>query len=420
MKPAHFTTRALFEYLQMRESATVPEIANRLKVPTPTVTGILNRLIQRGLVSRCDEAVAGRRGRPRIAYRLRLPGVVAAFKWDGTQLAGALVDAELRTLAAETEDVLAVRSMPEAIAHIAAFLKRLAGRSAGGQTAGPVQGAVLNVNAVSIGGQTITSSVLPWANEHLGQALANALRLPVRLLTGQHVTQEYRKLPDPPPRSMCLLRAGDGVSAHMLDAGQYLAGRHSLAGELGHVTVDPSGILCGCGRRGCLETICSGPAISRRAVEDLRHGVRSELRLAELELLPPRDAMQHIWQAWERGDTFAHAMMDSVFDKLAWGLGLVVNLFDPDVILAGGYVFKDRPEWIGEVERRAQRWILHAAKRRTTLFPAQATLQDELIVAACGFHSQAVAGEVVIPQPAPKPKTHKAGPARRTQRRQFN
>jgi glucokinase len=191
------------------------------------------------------------------------------------------------------------------------------------------------------------------------------------------------------------------VSAHMIDSGQYLAGRHSLAGELGHVTVDPSGILCGCGRRGCLETICSGPAITRRAIDDLRHGVRSALRLAELEALPPRDAMQHIWQAWERGDTFAHAMMDAVFDQLAWGLGLVVNLFDPDVIVAGGYVLKDRPAWVSEIERRAQRWILHAAKRRTTLIPAQATLEDELRVAACGFHSQAIAGEFIVPQDEP-------------------
>ena len=40
-------------------------------------------------------------------------------------------------------------------------------------------------------------------------------------------------------------------------------------------------------------------------------------------------AIGHIWQAWECGDTFAHGIMDPVFDKLAWGLGLVVNLFDP-------------------------------------------------------------------------------------------
>jgi glucokinase len=184
----------------------------------------------------------------------------------------------------------------------------------------------------------------------------------------------------------------------MIDAGQCLTGRHSLAGELGHVIVEPGGALCGCGRRGCLETIGTGPAIYRRAIEGLRHGVVSELQLADLEPLAPRAAIGHIWQAWERGDTFAHAMMDPVFDKLAWGLGLVVNLFDPDVIIAGGYVLRDRPEWVTEIERRAQRWILHAAKRRTALLPARASLEDELRVAACEFHSQAIAGEIVMPQ----------------------
>jgi glucokinase len=391
----------------MRERPTVPEIANRLKMPMPTVTGILNRLAQRGLVGRTDP-VAGRRGRPRIGYRLRLPGVIAAFHVDGSQLAGGLFDQDLNALAIETFDVVGVQTLAAAMTEVTNLLRRLVERTDAGRAGKHIKGGVMSLNAVSIAGHSITSSVLPWANEQLGQALADALQMPVRLVTGQHVTQEYRKLPDPAPRSMCLLRAGDGVSAHMIDAGQSLTGRHSLAGELGHVTVDSNGSLCGCGRRGCLETICSGPAIFRRAVEELRHGVRSELRVEELETLPAREAIQHVWQAWQRGDTFTHAMMDPVFDKLAWGLGVVVNLFDPDVIVAGGYVLKDRPAWISEVERRAQRWILHAAKRRTSLVSAQATLEDELRVAACGFHSQAVAVETILPKdepPSPPPST---------------
>lgn len=404
MRSVHLTTRMLFEYLQMRETATVPEIASRLRVPAPTVTGILSRLGAKGLVSR-SEPLIGRRGRPRVTYRLRLPKAVAACHWDGTQLSGGLFDEGLTAHGVETIDLSGITALPQALEKIDRLITRLLGGA--GISRGQLPGLALSLNAVSIAGQTVTSSVVPWANETLGQALADRLGLPIRILLYSPIIAEYRKLPEPAPRSMCLLRAGDGVSAHAIEAGQRLQGRHSLAGELGHMTIEEGGPLCGCGRRGCLETRCSGPAIFKRALEDLRHGVTSELKASELELLSIRPAIERIWQAWQNGDTFAHALMDPVFDSLAWGLGLVVNLMDPDTIVAGGYVLKDRPDWIAEVQRRAQRWILHAAKRNTALVGAQATVEDELRVAACGFHPQAVPDELVVPQ-----KTNKIRSAR--------
>ena len=406
MRSIHLTTRVLFEYLQMRESATVPEIAARLRMASPTVTGLLTRLTQKGLVSR-SEPVIGRRGRPRTGYRLRLPGIVASCDWDGTQLSGALFDENLNALAIHTEDLLGLTSLAQALSRIDGLVNHLCNQRSLRRKQLP--GLALSLNAASIDGQTVTSSVIPWANEHLGQALADALQLPVRLLLNQMIIAEYAKLPDPAPRSMVLLRAGDGVSAHSIEASQRMRGRHFLAGELGHITVDQNGALCGCGRRGCLETICSGPAIYRRTIEDLRHGVTSELTLSEFEKLSPRAAMERIWQAWDAGDTFAHAVMDRVFDSLAWGVGLIVNLFDPDILVAGGYVLKDRPAWVLEVERRAQRWILHAPRRHTTLTPAQATREDEMRVVACGFHPHAIADELVLPQaPSERSKRRRA------------
>jgi glucokinase len=400
MTPTHLTSRILFEYLQMRDAATIPEIATRLQVPAPTITGLLSRLVARGLVSR-SEPLAGRRGRPRVTYRLRLPTMVPACHWDGTQLSGALFDQDMNARALSTIDLTGVDTLAAALKQIDRLLADVLDQS--GVRRDQLPGLALSLNAVSIAGQAVTSSVVPWANESLGQALADALRLPVRILLNAPIIAEYRKLPEPAPHSMCLLKAGDGVSAHAIEAGQRLLGRHSLAGELGHMTIEERGPLCGCGRRGCLETRCSGPSIHRRALEDLRQGVNSELRLLELEAMSPRDAIERIWQAWQNGDTFTHALMDPVFEALAWGFGVVVNLLDPDTIIAGGYVLKDHPQWIAEIERRAQRLILHAAKRQNLLAPAQATVEDELRVAACGFHPQAVPDELVMPK-APPPR----------------
>ena len=66
-------------------------------------------------------------------------------------------------------------------------------------------------------------------------------------------------------------------------------------------------------------------------------------------------------------------------------MGLVINLMDPDHVAISGYVLADKPQWIEEVVRRSQRWILHAARRRSVIVPARATLEDELVALACGF-----------------------------------
>ena len=80
--------------------------------------------------------------------------------------------------------------------------------------------------------------------------------------------------------------------------------------------------------------------------------------------------------------------MESIFDQLGWGLGLVVNLYDPQAIAAGGYVLADKPEWLDEIRRRAERWTLHAAKRDLPLQPGRATMEDILrVVGLLYFYS---------------------------------
>lgn len=57
---------------------------------------------------------------------------------------------------------------------------------------------------------------------------------------------------------------GHGVGSGIVLDGQLVRGAHGAAGEIGHVTVEPDGAVCGCGRRGCLETVLSAPAIRAR------------------------------------------------------------------------------------------------------------------------------------------------------------
>jgi len=380
--------KTVLSYLATRIQARLPDIVRAAGMPASTVVGSLARLEKKGLVARAGTQ-AGVRGRPMATFKIRLPGPIAACQFDGTQLVGTILDTDLHAVAFQKIDLEQVEHIDQAVELLRRLLVDL--EAASGLAREDLLGLALSINAVKVGNRTLMSSVLAWASDATPETFTTGLGLPVKLVTLPGVLAEYQTFSTEVPKSIVAFRVGDGISAHSLLAGKVHRGYTHQAGELGHVAVEASGPLCGCGRRGCLEAYGSGPAIVRRVLEELESGVASQLNRQAISACSPREAIEAIWTAWSAGDGYARAFMDPIFDRLGWGLGLVVNLLDPEVVVMGGYVLKDRPEWIDEIVRRSQRWILHGAVRKTRFEPSRVTPEEELRVIGCAFgnHNQA-------------------------------
>jgi fructokinase len=115
---------------------------------------------------------------------------------------------------------------------------------------------------------------------------------------------------------------GTGVGGGIVVDGRLWTGPQHLGGEWGHHRIDPGGPVCYCGRRGCVETFLSGPAVERRYREV--SGV--DLPLAEV-----------VGRARE-GEVAARAVIDRFLDDFGRALANVVNILDPEVIVLGGGV----------------------------------------------------------------------------------
>lgn len=119
---------------------------------------------------------------------------------------------------------------------------------------------------------------------------------------------------------------GTGVGGGLVINRQVIDGPMGVTGEWGHNPLpaprddERPGPECYCGRRGCSETFLSGPGMAKRFAES---GGTLETAI-------------DIAAAAERGDTAARAYMEVYADRLARGLGSVINLIDPDVIVLGG------------------------------------------------------------------------------------
>ena len=125
-----------------------------------------------------------------------------------------------------------------------------------------------------------------------------------------------------------------GIGGGIVANGQIYHGANDSAGEVGHQILLPDGPLCGCGQRGCLEALCSGPAIARRAQE----AVRKQPNTAILDLADRAIAQvksEHVLQAARTGDSLAMSLIEETGYYMGWGIANLVNILNPEIVLIG-------------------------------------------------------------------------------------
>ncbi len=135
---------------------------------------------------------------------------------------------------------------------------------------------------------------------------------------------------------MCMLTLGTGVGGGIVLGGRVWHGFKGMAGELGHITVEPDGPACGCGSRGCVEQLASATAIVRMAKEAIASGKAPALARAQSD--NPEFGAKVIYQMAVQGDRAAQ----EIYRKVGWALGIVVadlvNIFNLPMYVIGGGV----------------------------------------------------------------------------------
>ena len=137
--------------------------------------------------------------------------------------------------------------------------------------------------------------------------------------------------------NVIMLTLGQGVGGAVLAGGRLLRGHTGLAGNLGHLTVEPHGAQCACGNRGCLETVFSARAIEAQAWSAVHRGCASSLTLL-FRQQPQLVNCRTIFQAAREGDELASTIVLDAIGKLAAALAGLLHVFDPEIVIVGGHV----------------------------------------------------------------------------------
>ncbi len=132
---------------------------------------------------------------------------------------------------------------------------------------------------------------------------------------------------------------GTGCGGGIVIDGRVHRGLQAIAGEWGHMVIDPRGPLCYTGHRGCVETFISGAGLERRHADQ-----RGE-----------RKSAAEIVSAWRRGEAPATVTMDEYFAHFGQALANLIGVLDPDIVVLGG--------GLSNVDELYTRGVAEVAKR---------------------------------------------------------
>lgn len=205
----------------------------------------------------------------------------------------------------------------------------------------------------------------------LGAELSARLGRPVRVENDVNAAAlgAWQALGGGSSDSMAYLNLGTGLAAGLVLGGRLWRGARGVAGEIGHIPVDPAGPVCPCGQRGCLELTASGSGLAR--------------------VWPGDGSARTLYAAAIGGDVAARRAWEGFVDHVAAAVRLLVLTVDPDRVVIGGGVASLGDELLGAVREVLRGW------GTTSPFLAMLGLPDRVEVLPREFPAAAVGSALV-------------------------
>lgn len=347
--------RAIFELLLRAGTASRADLIKSLGVTAPTVHKAVARLVDAGLVEEVGFDTTKNLGRPGMVYRVASKTVqVLGIALDPreTSVVAAGLDGNL-------DESTAVRFKTPGT--YAALIDTLQSQIQG--FARP-EAQIIGIGISTPGELDVKNQrVLLSPNLHItdGRSLSKDLRERTGIdAVMYHETvgtclAEWAHGAGRGLRNFVMIGVYEGFGASVVCDGRLLHGRDGMAGELGHITVDIHGEQCGCGNRGCIETVATDQAFARRVSHRLGRQMSVE---------------QIIEQA-RAGTLNVRRELNETFDYLAVGAAAAINIFNPEAVLLCSRMFDAEPDAIDRLRSMIESRALRPLRERCQIVRAE-------------------------------------------------
>jgi glucokinase len=300
-----------------------------------------------------------------------MPETVIAGDLGGTNLRAAIIDANGEILLRRQVETPESATTAEITSCVVELFRMVAEET----DARPAALCVATAGLVDADqGKVLASSNIPGFRDLvLTKPLQKALDLPSFIENDANAAAlgEYRFGAGQGARHLLHITIGTGIGGGIVVEGRLYRGAHGLAGEVGHMIIEPSGPRCPCGSRGCLEAMVSGTAFGRRAGELLAAGKSAQLS----KLVGDGEATsEYLFEAAAAGDRVCEAEIRHGGHLLGLGIGSLVNILDPTRVTLSGGLLAMGEMLLGPMET-AMRSLAYGPASGTEI--AQSTLGED-------------------------------------------
>ena len=336
--PREVNRRIVLNLIREHQPISRAELARRMNVRRAALTAIVRDLLETGDIYETGPAVSVRGRRPTL-IRVQTSGRLAvAVDVRPGKTSIALADFGGSVLARRTFDtpVDPADLARQLVTQVDMILAKHASADDESPSCNGI-GIVVPGMVDRRSGQILYAPRLGWRDVQLHDAIREHLEVPVSvesapiacalarlwLMTGEHQAVN----------NFGYVSVSDGVGVGVVMSGEVLRGEHHTAGELGHVSLDPNGPLCACGKRGCWEAFSCNSSTIARYVDAV--GSRPSSSNAKPRREP---TVEEISRRALAGEAAAVAALTETGHQIGRGLAAVVSAYNPKRIYVGGEV----------------------------------------------------------------------------------
>ncbi len=355
--------RLVLQLIQGQGPISRRDISQLTGLSGASVSGITNELIELGLIYELGEAEElGRAGRRAVLLRLNPnAGLVIGIKLGVYSISCVLTDLDANVLYSTehiftSTDPTSAPYNPEAtiqltIQIIDNFLsdanidmKRLLGIGVG-----------INGIVDPEAGVSLMAPHFGWRDVSIAEPLSRHFDIPVSLendVRALTVAEQWFGA-GREANHFATVVVGYGIGSGLVANNQLYRGAIGGAGEFGHNLMQPDGPLCSCGKRGCLESLASIPAIIRSITEALASGESSMLS-GERDL-----TIDTIAKAAKAGDALTLRVLETAGTWLGFGIANLVNVVNPEILVLHGEALQLGPAYLNPTERAMREHVFN-------------------------------------------------------------
>ncbi|TDE05096.1 ROK family protein [Flavobacterium hiemivividum] len=330
----HMLRQSIVKRLLSYGNATIAELGSELQSSVPTVTKAVNELLLEGYVVDMGKITnsGGRRPslysiNPTCAYFLGIEVGRSNMSIGLQNIKNEFVSIELGTsfvLENTQESLLELCSLINSFIEDSSVNKKM------------IVGACINLSGRINSMEGFSYNFFFSENQPLSEIISEQLGIPVRLENDTRAMAfgEYREGIVDEEQDVIYVNYGWGVAIGIITNGQLYYGKSGYSGEFGHSNIFDNGLLCQCGKIGCLETEISGWALVNQFKEAIAAGRHSQVVLDE----DSNDLQHHaiIMGALNLEDSLCVDLISKQSEKMGRYLSMILNIFNPELLVVGG------------------------------------------------------------------------------------